>query len=164
MWQCTFGIDEPWGQNAVLARLGAGENIWPAKLLLQNIFESGKRVLVQRPTSWDEQCFWYMTMNPESRITISGKPHLKNVCQQSMCPVFSLARMGFRLTDNLVQPYQNLQYLCIQAEKGPPSYCNHRVVSSHEPSKMFLLVNWPPNSTLWLSSLCSFSLWNTDQI
>lgn len=59
------------------------------------------------------QWFWSMTMSPESGITISGKPRLTNACQQSKHPLFSLVRMGFILTDTLVQPYQTLQCLFI---------------------------------------------------
>lgn len=104
------------------------------------------------------QWVWSMTVYPESEITVSGKSSTRNVCQQTKLPVFSHVRMGFILTDTLVQPYQNLQCLFIKAEKGPPSYCDHTVVSSYQPSKTILLVNWPLNSMLWLSVFASLIL------
>lgn len=161
MWQRTFDMDESWGQDAIRARLVAREQILPAERLLQNtvnIFEPAKWVsMSSAPCILRPQWFCSMTGYPESGITISGKPSLRNVCQQCKRPVFSLLRMGFILTDTLVQPYQNLQCLFIYAEKGPPSNCDHTVVSSHQPGKMILLVNWPLNSMLWLSVLLSFA-------
>lgn len=102
MWQCTFDMDRSWVQDAILGRLVVEEQILPVKLLLQNILdilEAAKRVkIVQCLAFWGHSGFRSMTIYPESKIAITGKPSPRSVWQQLSHHVFSLVRMAFTLT------------------------------------------------------------------